>query len=151
MCSTRTHTTPARTSRRDEAGSHLRVADADREETVELLRRHGGEGRLTSDELEDRIGRAFAARTFGELAALTEDLPHPRRTPEARRARARACFGEHLRTYLAVCGLLVAIWALTGAGYFWPIWPILGWGLGIVMHRGSVPRAPRHGPAVLRG
>ena len=34
-------------------------------------------------------------------------------------------------TYLAVSALLVAIWALTGAGYFWPIWPMLGWGVGV--------------------
>jgi hypothetical protein len=37
-----------------------------------------------------------------------------------------------LRTYLATSVLLVAIWALTGAGYFWPVWPILGWGIFVV-------------------
>ena len=39
-----------------------------------------------------------------------------------------------------VMALLVAIWALTGMGYFWPIWPALGWGIGIVSHRASLPR-----------
>ena len=28
--------------------------------------------------------------------------------------------------------MLIVIWAATGAGYFWPIWPILGWGLGLL-------------------
>ena len=36
-----------------------------------------------------------------------------------------------------VCLGLIAIWALTGMGYFWPVWPILGWGIGVVSHRRS--------------
>ena len=43
--------------------------------------------------------------------------------------------------------LLVVIWALTGADYFWPIWPMLGWGVGIVMHAASVFGENRFGPA----
>jgi hypothetical protein len=38
--------------------------------------------------------------------------------------------------YAAVSLLLVAIWALTGMGYFWPVWPILGWGVSFVMPHG---------------
>jgi hypothetical protein len=30
--------------------------------------------------------------------------------------------------------LLVVIWAVTGAGYFWPVWPMLGWGIGLFSH-----------------
>ena len=36
--------------------------------------------------------------------------------------------------YLVVNALLVVIWAFTGAGYFWPIWPMAGWGIGLVLH-----------------
>ncbi len=43
-------------------------------------------------------------------------------------------FQGHARVYVIVNLLLVAIWAVTGAGYFWPIWPILGWGIGVVCH-----------------
>jgi hypothetical protein len=57
----------------DRAG--LRASDADRERAVELLRGHAAVGRLTVEELDDRCSRAFAARTFGELDALTADLP----------------------------------------------------------------------------
>ena len=53
----------------------LRVSDADRETTVVRLREAGGEGRLTLEELADRVERADAARTWGELEALTADLP----------------------------------------------------------------------------
>lgn len=40
----------------------------------------------------------------------------------------------HVTVYLAVNALLVLIWAATGAGYFWPVWPIAGWGIGLVFH-----------------
>lgn len=53
----------------------LRVSDADREATVVHLREAGGEGRLTLEELADRVERADGARTRGELDALTADLP----------------------------------------------------------------------------
>jgi Domain of unknown function (DUF1707)/Cell wall-active antibiotics response 4TMS YvqF len=53
----------------------LRVSDADREATVVRLREAGGEGRLTLEELADRVERADGARTRGELDALTVDLP----------------------------------------------------------------------------
>jgi hypothetical protein len=59
----------------------LRVSDADREATVALLREAGGEGRLTFEELADRVERADAARTAAELEALTADLA--RRRPPA--------------------------------------------------------------------
>jgi hypothetical protein len=40
----------------------------------------------------------------------------------------------------------VAIWALTGMGAFWPIWPALGWGIGIVSHGGAAYRTPHRAP-----
>jgi len=53
----------------------LRVSDAERDETVRILGEHAAVGRLTLDELEERSSRALAARTRGELASLTTDLP----------------------------------------------------------------------------
>jgi len=49
------------------------------------------------------------------------------------RLRARRDFQKSLVAYVAVNGLLVAIWAPGDGGDFWPIWPILGWGLAIVL------------------
>ncbi|MGH3235319.1 MAG: DUF1707 SHOCT-like domain-containing protein [Streptosporangiaceae bacterium] len=53
----------------------LRVSDAERDVTLRLLGDHAAVGRLTLDELEERSGRALAAKTRGELATLTSDLP----------------------------------------------------------------------------
>jgi hypothetical protein len=52
----------------------LRASDADRERTAEALRHAAGEGRLTMDELEERLHTAYAARTHRELEGLTADL-----------------------------------------------------------------------------
>ena len=51
------------------------ASSADRERAVGVLRAGFTEGRLNQDELDDRIARAFAARTYGDLWALTADLP----------------------------------------------------------------------------
>src|SRR6266516_954615 len=56
---------------------HLRAADADRDQTAEVLRRAATEGRITFDELDERISRAYAAKTFADLEAVTSDLPGP--------------------------------------------------------------------------
>jgi Domain of unknown function (DUF1707) len=58
-----------------EQHAELRVSDAEREATVVRLREAGGEGRLTLEELAERVERADAARTRGELDTLTADLP----------------------------------------------------------------------------
>lgn len=47
-------------------------------------------------------------------------------------------FRIHLTVYLAVIGFLTAIWVVTGGGFFWPVWPALGWGLGLALHLASL-------------
>jgi len=51
------------------------AADADRERAVDVLKAGFAEGRLTKGEHEDRVSRAYAARTYGELGSLVADLP----------------------------------------------------------------------------
>jgi hypothetical protein len=53
----------------------MRAASADRERAVDVLKAGFAEGRLTQDEYNERMGLAYAARTYGELTALTADLP----------------------------------------------------------------------------
>ncbi|MFF7732262.1 DUF1707 domain-containing protein [Streptomyces sp. NPDC007984] len=53
----------------------VRASYADRDRVVDVLRVAAGEGRLTLEELEERLEAALSARTVGELAALTADLP----------------------------------------------------------------------------
>jgi hypothetical protein len=60
------------------------------------------------------------------------------RAEAIRRVRAKREFRQHLGVYVIVNLALVGIWAATGADYFWPIWPILGWGIGILFHGYSV-------------
>jgi hypothetical protein len=57
------------------AEERLRASHEDRDRVVDQLRVAAGDGRLTSDELDARLERALSARTHGELAALTDDLP----------------------------------------------------------------------------
>src|ERR1700747_2218884 len=60
---------------RDVARSELRASHEDRDRVVELLRVSAGDGRLTTDELDERLELAMTARTYGELAELVADLP----------------------------------------------------------------------------
>ena len=106
--------------------TELLASDADRERIAERLRAAAAEGRLTSEELEERLETAFSARSDAELEPLVADLPAP---PARERRSARR---PDLGPYVSVSLLLVAIWALTGMGYFWPVWPIVGWGLFVV-------------------
>jgi hypothetical protein len=53
----------------------IRASDADRERTATLLREHHAQGRLSPEEFNDRLDRAFAAKTIGDLDALLADLP----------------------------------------------------------------------------
>ena len=106
--------------------SELLASDADRDRVTERLRAAAAEGRLTSEELEQRLETALAARREAQLEPLVADLPAA--PARGRRSDRRPDFGP----YVAVSLMLVAIWALTGMGYFWPIWPLLGWGISFV-------------------
>src|ERR1039457_6999868 len=57
------------------ARSELRASHDDRDRVVELLRVSAGDGRLTAEELDQRLELALTARTYGELAKLVTDLP----------------------------------------------------------------------------
>ena len=116
------------------------ASDTERERVAESLRTHAAAGRLDPDELEQRLGLALAARTRADLAPLVADLPAPE-APRPRRSRT-------IPPVVPLAILLVAIWALTGAGYFWPIWPIGALLLSSFKHTGGcAPRRRRYSPA----
>lgn len=108
----------------------LRVADAEREALAGELREHMLEGRLTSAEFEERVGRAYRSTTRGELETLRADLPM---SPSAlqnlvaqRRRGLRRRFMQETSGSLSVSAVCVGIWAAAGAsGSFWPAWVIL--------------------------
>ena len=64
---------------------NLRASDADREATADRLRQHHTDGRIDAEEFQERLDKCYAAKTVGELADLTRDLPGepPRRGPRA--------------------------------------------------------------------
>jgi hypothetical protein len=62
-----------------------------------------------------------------EVPTAEQDL----RAQALRSLRKKRDFRSHLVTYALVNALLVVIWAVTGAGFFWPVFPMLGWGIAV--------------------
>lgn len=122
----------------------VRAGDRDRERTANLLGQALSQGYLAMDEYETRLQATFAAHTTIELRQLSADLPlaqlrrnDPKRQAARRRA-ARLGVRIHLGAYLAMVVIVLTVWLTVGltagAWYFWPIWPILGAGIGVVSH-----------------
>jgi hypothetical protein len=137
---------PARPERSD-----VRASDDERERVVALLREHAAAGRLEVDELDQRVEAAFAATTRAELRALLDDLPEDRERRDAPESRG-AAWGRYappnrpmagssaLIVYAGIAAVLVVVWALTGAGGFWPAW-FIGFGaLAVFKHGGRRAR-----------
>ncbi len=127
-----------------------RASDEDRQQVVTRLREAAGNGILDLDELEDRVGAVYRAKTLPELARLTIDLPAPRAvesasTPPAKTsnpALANGGFRHHLTVYVLTIGMLIGIWVLSGLGHPWPFYPAAAWGIGLGSHFMAVNRAP---------
>jgi hypothetical protein len=112
---------------------HL-ASDADREAAADRLRRAGGEGRLAPDELEQRVAAVYGARTVGDLAALTADLPVPAAArPPARQRLTSLEMRERIAAFVTPNLVCIAIWLATGtSGDFWPKWVLLFTGIALL-------------------
>ena len=130
----------------------MRASDSDRDRVAAALREHLAAGRLTSDELEERLESTYSARTLGDLQLVTRDLPETdlydlpvpasRRsysTPPSMRRRGGGLGVYHtgLRvgwaSWASVSLICTVIWLLTMLGtasfiYPWPIWVAGPWG-----------------------
>jgi hypothetical protein len=122
----------------------MRAADSDRDAVADRLRTAHAEGRLTVEEFHERLDAAFAARTLGDLAGLTADLPagpHRRRVartgdeaelaPLERQPHGslRAAWGTWATGSLVTTG----VWFASGLsdqdwGSYWPAWVVAPWG-----------------------
>ena len=138
----------------------IRAADVDREAVAEKLRTALGEGRLDLAEFDERLGRAYAAKTYGELDGLLKDLPGVTPAegqrlavsgvagdvpewpigPDGRYADAtRRWLLENWAPFLGVMGVLLAVWALPAVlsgeelPAFWPAWVAVTWGMILVI------------------
>ncbi|WP_244282594.1 DUF1707 SHOCT-like domain-containing protein [Micromonospora chersina] len=150
----------------------MRAADADREATAERLRVALEEGRLDLHEYDERLVRAYGAKTYADLDEVVADLPGT--TPAHRAAVAPAAPADADGTvvasgrgaggllaiwspWLRVAGILTAIWlfASLGSGHlgpYWPVWAIGPWGFFLLMrtvggHDNGWRRAERRGRA----
>ncbi|WBB92778.1 DUF1707 domain-containing protein [Verrucosispora sp. WMMC514] len=129
----------------------MRAADSDRQAVADRLRVALDEGRLDLHEYDDRLQRAYAARTYAELDALVGDLPAPpgAELPEPRgasvpvpaeagRGLTARWLAEVWEPWLKVVGIVVAVWAVTSlaagdALYFWPGWVAGPWGAVVLV------------------
>jgi DUF1707 SHOCT-like domain len=111
----------------------LRVSDQQREQTADALRDHFAAGRITEDELNERLDAALEAKTEPELNALLADLPKLPVSPQQRKAELVERRSQLQRRVIQEAGggaalfvLCIGIWAASGAnGQFWPIWVLL--------------------------
>jgi Domain of unknown function (DUF1707) len=158
----------------------IRASDDDRERTVALLREHHAAGRLTVEEFNERMDKAYAAKTLGDLDELMTDLPaidlyrlpdaslppHYRRQIPGAGFQAAAGAGGlawgHGRfspvwaaawvSWFSVTLLCFVMWALSGAGYLWPLWIAGPWGAIMIgrwisgSHPGGGPNHPNRLP-----
>ena len=131
----------------------VRAGDRDRETAANVLGQALAQGYLDMPEYERRVQAAFTTSTATELRELLADLPLARlrrsdpRIREARRRAARMSVRLHLAAYLAMVVVVLTVWlavALSGGTwYFWPIWPILGAGIGVIGHAVPIRLAMR--------
>jgi len=109
----------------------LRASDADREHVIARLRDHFAEGRLTHDELDERITAALSAKTFGDLRVLMADLPGPAPASTAASTLPRAAAGPVFVRRgprllpLAMLFLLVATLGSGGGFVFLALFPVV--------------------------
>jgi DUF1707 SHOCT-like domain len=142
--------------------SVLRASDEDRERVADRLRHAAGEGRLLTEELEERLGAVFSSRTYGELDAVVHDLPAPRdahrhKAPLWVKATIAVAILVTMIAVLAIVALVVI--GLAGAWLLWVLfaWMFFGRRFRLVGHsRGQIhgfgygrtsARAPRGGHA----
>jgi hypothetical protein len=118
----------------------LRASDEERERVALEMREHFAAGRLSADELGDRLEATYRARTDAELQAVRADLPASPAAARAELARRRATLQRELVQQtggaLVPFFVCVVIWVATGAdGAFWPIWVVLA-ALFPLLHNG---------------
>jgi hypothetical protein len=112
---------------------NLRASDEQREHAAQEIREHFAAGRLTDEELSERVQSVYSARTQGELRALLADLPKLPATPAqqkaelaARRKMLQRRMIQEAGGGLCLVAICIVVWLSSGAqGQFWPMWVLL--------------------------
>jgi hypothetical protein len=107
----------------------LRASDSDRERVAERLREATAEGRLRTEELEQRLESALSASTYGQLDALVADLPGSRVIAPRERAlsQVRPALTIALSVVLALTVVAAVLLAVSGVVAAWWLWALAGW------------------------
>jgi hypothetical protein len=107
----------------------IRASDADRERITARLREHFAAGRLTSEELDERLSAALSAKTYGDLRPLTADLPEagiaPARPPWPQQAPPTWMARRRPRSPLLPVVLIVLLAAVLLPGGGWVVFPLV--------------------------
>ena len=83
---------------------------------------------------------------MAEMVSTSED----KRERAIRRLKEKDDFKVHLVVYVVVNSMLVVMWAVIGWWFFWPIFPIAAWGIGLIMHGYTVYRGTSFSEAQIR-
>lgn len=122
--------------------SEMRAGDADRQQVADRLRAALEEGRLDLQEYDERVQRAYAAKTYGDLDGLLTDLPVSQvmQVPVAVTAGnpTRDWLGQVWGSWFGVAAVTTAVWVVTSIAsgelqYFWPAWVAVPWGFLLVI------------------
>jgi class 3 adenylate cyclase len=128
------------------------ASDADRDRAAAVLRVAAGRGAIDIEELDQRLGDVFRARTIGQLASVTWDLDHappasaagPGGRPGRHSPFRSSGFRAHFAAWALTNGFLTGIYVLTTPfGFPWPFFPAGGWGIGLGMHGFAASEAER--------
>jgi Domain of unknown function (DUF1707) len=98
----------------------LRVGDSEREAVGEILRERHLEGRLDSDEFQERLDRCLSAKTYAELDELIADFP----SPEAEHGRAGRAWGRRPWPFGLLPLVLIAAIVVSGGHLIWLAVPL---------------------------
>jgi hypothetical protein len=120
------------------ANQHLRASDADRDVATRLVQQARAEGRLDAAEHDERALQAASARTLGELEPVVSDLMVASAAPGPPAGRPRAQVARVVTGWVGLAVLFNAIWLMTVLTtghllYYWPMWPMLGTGIPVMM------------------
>lgn len=141
----------------------MRAGDSDRQAVADKLKQAHDEGRLDLSEYDERLQKTYAAKTYGDLNGLLDDIPgsvlspRPQVSSEAApqpaappQVSSRA--GKLVRTSLGGFGGIFVIgtiiWLATSLGtghlqYFWPVWLLIPMFFGVIEHFGGGDRRRR--------
>jgi len=128
---------------------NLRASDADREAAADRLRQHHTDGRLDQDEFQERLERCFAAKTVGELAELTRDLPDPAQQRTGRRSGFGLLGSLRMIPIIPIILAIVAIHLIFGVvGGLWILIPLFFLARFMFFRRGFRGCGSRRGAAL---